>query len=173
MKLADTPTLLPIPLLADSRGAFAKPFSDAEAGFQIRELFWTRSSRGSIRGMHFQTPPHDLHKLVWVSQGSIVDVVVDVRKHAGFGATSVFELSADQGSAVWVPSGYAHGFQALEDDTVVNYAVDAVYAPSNDTGVRWDSFGFAWPLAPGAISERDASFASLDEFESPFEVADR
>jgi dTDP-4-dehydrorhamnose 3,5-epimerase len=172
VKLADIPTLLPIPHQADSRGTFAKPFSDADGTFQIRELFWTRSSRGSIRGMHFQTPPHDLHKLVWVSRGSIVDVVVDVRRHSGFGAVTSFELSADEGSAVWVPSGFAHGFQALEDDTVVNYAVDAVYAPQSDTGVRWDSVSFSWPLAPGAISERDAAFVALDEFQSPFGFGD-
>jgi dTDP-4-dehydrorhamnose 3,5-epimerase len=170
---ATEPTLLSVPYQADARGTFAKPFSaQRETGeeFVAREIFWTTSSAGTIRGLHFQTPPVAGNKLVWVSRGSVVDVVVDVRAHSGFGAVAHFDLTGDRGDALWVPVGFAHGFQALEDDTIVNYAVDAPYAPQNDTGVLWSSIDFDWPLPTGAVSERDQGFFALAEFVSPFEV---
>ncbi len=169
----DQPSLVPIPFHTDVRGVFSKPFSDASQGratFAIAELFWTNSSKGCVRGMHFQTPPAKGNKLVWVSHGSLVDVVVDVRKHAGYGEVTSFELNETTASAVWVPVGFAHGFQALEDDTIINYAVDSAYSPGHDAGVLWDSIEFDWPLRVGAMSERDQAFPSLKTFQSPFEV---
>ena len=71
---------------------------------------------------------------------------------------------------MWVPDGFAHGFQALTDNAIVNYAVDADYAPNNDVGVLWSSIEFAWPLPAGEISERDRGFVDLAEFESPFTI---
>jgi dTDP-4-dehydrorhamnose 3,5-epimerase len=171
---ATEPALLTVPYQEDARGAFAKPFfgqREIGAAFVTREIFWTTSSAGTIRGLHFQTPPVAGSKLVWVSRGSVVDVVVDLRPHSGFGAVVHFDLTSDRGLAVWVPVGFAHGFQALEDGTIVNYAVDAPYAPANDTGVLWSSIDFDWPLPAGPVSARDQSFVALHEFASPFEVA--
>ena len=170
---ASEPALVSIPFHTDNRGTFSKPLHTgvAEAeDFAIVELYWTRSDRGAIRGLHFQTPPHAVNKLVWVSSGSVVDVVVDLRRGDSYGAVATFELSAVAGSAVWVPDGFAHGFQALTDNAIVNYAVDAGYAPSNDAGVLWSSIDFAWPLPAGAISERDRGFVGLAEFDSPFTI---
>ena len=174
MYRATEPTLLTVPFQVDARGTFAKPYSgQSETGsaFVTREIFWTTSSAGTIRGLHFQTPPMAGSKLVWVSRGSVIDVVVDVRAHSRFGEVSHFDLSGDRGSALWVPVGFAHGFQALEDETIVNYAVDAPYVPANDTGVLWSSIEFEWPLPPGPVSQRDQGFVALKDFSSPFEVA--
>ncbi len=171
MSLSSSPLLLSTVYSEDSRGNFSKPFAlpnAAGAEYAIREIYWTTSRRGTIRGMHFQLTPAEIGKIVWVSRGSIIDVVVDVRGHAGFGDTVTFELAGDSGRAVWVPPGFAHGFQALEDDTIVNYAVDGDFSPENDSGVRWDSIGFDWPLPPGSISPRDQSLVDLSEFVTPF-----
>jgi dTDP-4-dehydrorhamnose 3,5-epimerase len=173
MGAIEQPRLTSIPFHGDVRGVFAKPFHQALAGsedFAIKELFWTRSSRGCVRGLHFQIPPFPGAKLVWVSQGSIVDVVVDIRKHDRFGAIASYELDGETGTSLWVPVGFAHGFQALEDDTIVNYAVDAPYSAAHDTGILWDSVGFEWPLPVGSMSDRDRSFPTLQAFVSPFEV---
>lgn len=173
MGAIDQPVLLPIPIHGDARGVFAKPFHQELTGsedFAIKELFWTRSARGCVRGLHFQIPPFPGSKLVWVSQGSIVDVVVDVRKHSGFGTTERYELDEATGATLWVPVGFAHGFQALEDDTIVNYAVDAPYSPAHDTGILWNSIEVDWPLPVGPMSERDRSFPTLEAFVSPFEI---
>ena len=168
------PTLLSTPFHTDARGVFSKPFHAAvweDATFALRELYWTLSAKNCVRGLHFQTPPFDLNKLVWVSAGSVIDVVVDVRHHEGFGDVTAVELSATSGGAMWIPPGFAHGFQALEDDTVVNYAVDAPYAPDHDTGILFSSIDFRWPLAIGSVSDRDLAFAPIADFDSPFTVA--
>ena len=174
MHAASLPSLMPIPVHSDSRGVFSKPLTASmgtELDFRITELFWTTSSIGVVRGMHFQIPPVAVNKLVWVSQGSIIDVVVDVRAHAAFGTVAAFALDVGIPNALWIPAGFAHGFQALEDDTIVNYAVDAPYLPEFDTGIRWDSIEFDWPLPIGTISERDGQLPTLAEFDSPFEVS--
>ncbi len=173
MSAPAVPTLLSTPFHADARGAFSKPFHTGvweDVAFAVRELYWTRSAKNCVRGLHFQTPPFDTNKLVWVSSGSVVDVAVDVRPHAGYGEVTSVELSAKSGGAMWIPSGFAHGFQALEEDTVVNYAVDAPYAPDYDAGILFSSIDFSWPLAIGTVSERDLAFVTLAEFDSPFEV---
>jgi dTDP-4-dehydrorhamnose 3,5-epimerase len=174
MPLLATPILMETTYSEDARGNFSKPFSLPNLmgdDYAIREIFWSTSARGVIRGMHFQLPPKSIGKIVWVSRGSAVDVVVDVRNHDGYGDTTAFELDATSGKAVWVPSGFAHGFQALEDETIVNYAVDGDFDPVSDAGVRWDSLGVDWPLEPGSISARDQALPTLDEFVSPFEVS--
>ncbi len=169
-----SPALLTIPFFTDDRGSFSKPFHPGLAsatGFAIAELYWTKSDRGAVRGLHFQTPPHAVNKLVWVSKGAIVDVVVDLRSGESYGSVSVYEVSADVGAAVWVPDGFAHGFQALSDDAIVNYAVDKGYAPEHDTGVLWSSIDFDWPLPVTAMSDRDKGFSTLAEFDTPFHPA--
>ena len=173
MSAPAVPTLLPTPFHADARGVFSKPFHPRlwpDATFALRELYWTRSEKNCVRGLHFQTPPFALNKLVWVSSGSVIDVAVEVRAHAGFGGVTAAELSAASGDVMWIPAGFAHGFQALEDDTVVNYAVDAPYAPEHDAGILFSSIDFSWPLEIGTVSDRDLGFVPLGEFESPFEV---
>lgn len=165
------PARLETVFVADGRGAFGKPYAlpnDWGIRLDVQEIFWSTSERGVVRGMHFQLPPHPLNKMVWVSRGSIVDIVVDLRRGATYGNVTEFRLDASTGASVWVPVGFAHGFQSLEDDTIVNYAVDAPYLPDLDTGVRWDSVDYTWPLPVGPMSPRDQGFAGVHDFDSPF-----
>lgn len=170
----DLPTLFAAKAVDDPRGRFAKPLDDArrlELGFGVVELFWTSSLVGCIRGLHFQTPPYEVGKLVWVSAGAVYDVAVDLRPGPAFGTVHEFELTVATGATLFIPHGFAHGFQALEDGAIVNYAVDREYHPDHDEGVRWDSAGIRWPLAPTELSTRDRGFGALVEFDSPFEAA--
>lgn len=156
---------------ADDRGAFAKPFSwgdDPGSQFRVRELFWSVSARGVVRGMHFQEPPRAAGKLVWVSAGRALDAVVDLRDGRTFGTVQTFDLPAAAGRVIWIPAGFAHGFQSLENDTIVNYAVDDVYVPELDLGVRYDSVGVEWPLGVAGVSPRDAQHPTLADYATPF-----
>ncbi len=164
-----------IPLFhhADDRGEFVKVFqagaaSDADAAV-IAELFWSRSVRGVVRGLHFQVPPHAHHKLVSIVSGAALDVVVDLRVGSPtYGETVTMTLDATRPTAVTVPIGCAHGFQATADDTVIIYATSTEHAPESDCGIRWDSIGLRWPIADAVVSARDDSFPTLAEFDSPF-----
>ena len=119
--------------------------------------------------MHFQTPPYDHIKLVYVPYGSITDVVLDIRKESiTYGKYLSIELSANNGKILIIPKGLAHGFKSLEDNTNVTYMQTTSYAPSNDSGIRFDSFGFDWGLDNPLTSHRDLSFPTLKEFDTPF-----
>jgi dTDP-4-dehydrorhamnose 3,5-epimerase len=165
------PCLLDSPIILDSRGSFSKPLHESSfegSLFDVREIFWSTSSAGAIRGVHFQGPPRQIEKLVWVSLGSILDVVVDLRKGPTFGQVSTFFLDALSGQTLWVPSGFGHGFQSLENGTIVNYATDGAFSPEHEGGIAWDSLGVDWPLPPSVISMRDSNFEGLQDFDSPF-----
>jgi dTDP-4-dehydrorhamnose 3,5-epimerase len=119
---------------------------------------------GTLRGLHFQEDPHGEDKLVRCTRGAIFDVAVDLRPgsptlHGWFGT----ELSQDDGVALWIPKGFAHGFQTLRDDSEVLYAMSTPFVAGSGRGVRWDdpAFGIAWPDPPGGrrtMSERDATY---------------
>lgn len=158
----------------DRRGAFVKFFSKSvfeanglEGDFV--ESYYTRSKEDVIRGMHFQTPPHDHAKLVTVIQGTILDVVLDLRKDSlTFGQYETFELSRENRKSIYIPRGCAHGFTALSEMAVAYYMVTSEYSPAHDCGVRYDSFGFNWPVTNPIISDRDLSFSPIGNFNSPF-----
>jgi len=117
--------------------------------------------RGTLRGMHFQTVPHQEAKLVRVTRGTIWDVALDMRPASlTFGQWEVFELSADGHRALYLGEGVAHGFQTLVDDTEVFYQMSTPYQADASRGVRWDDprFGIAWPLPQPIMSERDRSY---------------
>jgi len=161
-------------LVSDKRGIFAKTFhseSFAQQGvrFALREEFYSISAKNVIRGMHFQSPPHDLGKLVMCLQGRLLDVVVDLRRsQPTFGRWWSIELSADNSRVLFVPSGLAHGFLSLADGSMTHYKTTAVHSPAHDQGIRWDSFGFTWPVSSPVLSERDMNLPRLDDFKSPF-----
>ncbi len=163
-------------LVSDNRGWFAKTFhapTFAEAGLetQFPESFISRSTRNVLRGMHFQLPPHDHTKIVRCVTGRILDVIVDLRNDsATFGQYASLELDGASQDAVYIPRGFAHGFLTLSDEALVEYHTSTVHAPSHDTGIRWDSFGFAWPAAALVISARDRAFVGIREFDSPFRI---
>jgi len=161
----------------DDRGTFSQVFSSdnhqqVDYRLVLREMFWSRSQHGVIRGMHLQVPPHATAKLVWVSHGQIRDVVLDLRKDSEtFGAYLVTTLS-DETGGIFVPQGCAHGFEVMSEDAVVNYAQDADYAPAHDTGVAWDSFGFDWKTKNPILSDRDRALPRMSDFQSPFTMSD-
>jgi len=158
----------------DARGSFVKVFNhDAfkEKGLCSRfdEQFYSVSRRGVIRGMHFQVPPSDLCKTVYCLAGSAHDVVLDLRKASpSFGRIAIFELAASDPAIVYIPRGMAHGFLARADDTVLVYNVEKAYDPACDTGLRWDSFGYRWPVDDPILSERDFGLTPFEAFDSPF-----
>ncbi len=152
----------------DHRGFFSEVFNrDAlvgaglDLGF-IQDNHSRSAKRGTLRGLHFQTPPFAQTKLVRVLRGAILDVAVDLRHgSATFGRHVAVELSEDNWDQLLVPRGFAHGFVTLTDDVEVFYKVDAPYAPAHDKGVCWDDpdLGIDWPVAPEdvVLSAKDAA----------------
>ncbi len=158
----------------EERGTFVKTFhaeSFADAGLPVewREEFYSNSRKGVIRGMHFQTPPHDHEKLVYCMQGRVLDVVVDLRRASlTFGRHVAVELDAARGHGLMIPKGMAHGFLALTDEVLMAYKVTTVHAPSHDAGILWNSFGMEWGIDTPIVSARDRSHPALADFTSPF-----
>lgn len=156
----------------DPRGFFARTFcaeSFAARGLNgavsQRSISWSPMAR-TLRGLHWQRPPHAEAKLVRCTRGRIFDVAVDVRPHSpGFGRWTGFELDAGNRRALYIPEGFAHGFMTLADDTEVEYAISAPYVAEAARGVRWDDPGLAivWPAVPRTISERDRTLPLLAE----------
>ena len=158
----------------DERGNFVKTYHKPEFNqlgidYDVAEEFYSTSRKDVLRGMHFQVPPHDAVKLVYCLNGSVLDVLVDLRKSSPtFGEFRSIELTDRNHLILMIPSGFAHGFLALEDHTVLVYKGSFVYSPAHDTGIRWDSFGFNWPVQNPLTSERDRNFSTLAEYVSPF-----
>ena len=158
----------------DTRGIFVKVhhrelFAQHGISDEFVEDFFTISSKGVLRGMHMQIPPHQHAKLVTCIHGSILDVVLDLRKNSPtFGRHMAMELTEKNRFAVYIPAGFAHGFLALSDSTSVYYKTTAVHHPEADCGVRFDSFGFEWPIAAPILSERDQRLPAFADFASPF-----
>jgi dTDP-4-dehydrorhamnose 3,5-epimerase len=163
-------------VFADTRGDFVKPFHEgqlAEHGISmaVKEEFFSTSQTGVLRGMHFQLPPHAHQKLVYCITGRVLDVLLDLRTDSpSYGSCAAFELSAANRHLVYIPVGFAHGFLCLEDNSCLVYKTDAVHAPSADSGILWNSFGFEWPLngIDPVISSRDLTHPAFANFASPF-----
>ena len=153
----------------DDRGFFRETFkASAFARGGVCDAFVqsnvSRSSAGVLRGLHFQRPPAEVAKLVSVAQGRIFDVAADVRKDSPtLGRWVGAELSAADGRSLFVPRGFAHGFVALEDDTVVTYLMTGEFSPEHDAGVRWDDpdLGIDWPVQAPILSEKDRTLPTL------------
>ena len=163
---------------ADARGWFSEVYSEpafASRGIACRFVQDNHSlSRAAftLRGLHFQTPPHAQDKLVRCVRGRIFDVALDVRRGSPtYGRWVGAELSAENGRQLFVPVGFAHAFLTLDPDCEVTYKVSDVYAPQCDGGVRWDSAGIDWPIPAGTapeLSAKDERLPTLAEFDSPF-----
>lgn len=155
-------------IFQDSRGEFIKVFNDVffkEHGMEIeiKESYYSISHKNVIRGMHFQKPPYDHVKLVFVTSGSILDVVLDMRKNSKtFGKYFSINLKANDGQILLIPKGLAHGFKSLEDNSIVHYMQTTCYAPDYDDGIRYDSFGFDWKCENPIVSKRDLSFVNFN-----------
>jgi dTDP-4-dehydrorhamnose 3,5-epimerase len=156
----------------DERGEFSRLFCDLElaplrADFRIRQVNLSRTARrGTVRGLHFQAPPCAEAKLIRCLRGKVFDVAVDLRRDSpGFLRWQGIELAAGDGLALYLPEGFAHGFQALSDECELLYMHTAPYSPAHEAGVRHDdpALAIAWPLSPVMLSPRDLSFASIDD----------
>ena len=151
----------------DSRGFFARTFCArefAEAGLVTEYVQANHSynrAKGTVRGMHFQNPPHGEVKLVRCVKGAILDIIIDLRPGSpSWRKWEAFELTEENGRTLYVPVGFAHGFQTLADETHVTYSVSHPYTPGVEGGVRWDdpAFGITWPLPVSVISDKDAAW---------------
>jgi dTDP-4-dehydrorhamnose 3,5-epimerase len=152
----------------DARGFFGRAWSEqefAERGLETRIVQCNLSfneRRGTLRGMHLQRPPHAEVKTIRCIRGRLYDVIIDLRHDSPtFRRWTGVELSADNRRMLYIPHGFAHGLQTLEDDTETFYLVSEAYEPAAEDGVRWDdpAFGIEWPLGrPTAISDKDASW---------------
>ena len=165
--------ILPI-VREDRRGVFVKTFHvDAfrELGLPtvFAEAYFSVSHRNVLRGLHFQTPPMDHEKIVYCTEGEVLDAVVDLRRSSPtYGQHIVIPLRASEGTMLYIPRGMAHGFLTLSDEAVMMYKVTSVYAPACDAGIRWDTAGIDWGVSSPLLSERDQGFVSLADFSSPF-----
>jgi len=164
----------------DPRGFFSEVYSApalTAAGIDldlVQENFAFSEQANTVRGLHFQTPPHEQAKLVQVVRGAIFDVAVDLRKDSPwYGQYVSAEISADNWHQILIPAGFAHGLCTLKPNTAVIYKVSGLYAPTHDTGIRWDDpdIGIEWPVREGEImlSEKDRALPLLADFDSPFE----
>jgi dTDP-4-dehydrorhamnose 3,5-epimerase len=166
--------IVQFPIFHDNRGHFVKTIQSSafeEHGLEgdFRECFYTTSYENEQRGMHFQTPPSDHAKLLYCTEGSIFDVALDLRVGSPtYGKHEIYELSTLASNAVYLPRGIAHGFCVREPPAVMVYHVTTEHDPTHDAGIRWDSFGAAWPIRDPVVSDRDSSFVSFKDFESPF-----
>jgi dTDP-4-dehydrorhamnose 3,5-epimerase len=160
--------------MKDQRGAFVKTFHREvfeSLGLETRfdEQYFSVSRKNVVRGMHFQIPPADHNKLVFCCHGEVLDVLVDLRRNSRtYGLAASFSLTQDNGSVLYIPRGFAHGFLTLSDEAIMVYNCETVYRPELDTGILWSSLDFDWPVVEPILSDRDRGFPSLQTFESPF-----
>lgn len=154
----------------DERGYFARTFCIDEFRHNgisfapVQSSLSYNAKKATLRGLHYQISPHTEKKIVSCIKGSIFDVIVDIRPHSPTKGQCFFvELSANKKNALFIPEGFAHGFQTLSDDCEILYLISAFYAPESAKGILWNDPNLAipWPFMKGIISERDQQFPSL------------
>ena len=159
----------------DDRGFFAETWSRkvlAAGGIDVDFVQDNHSlSRkvGTVRGLHFQSPPHAQAKLVRCGRGRLFDVAVDLRRGSPtYGKWAGVELSAENGKQLFIPAGFGHGFVTREPDTEIVYKCTAHYDRASDGAVAWDSVGIDWDVADPLLSDKDRDAQPLAELKSPF-----
>lgn len=175
MKFLKTPLsglyLVEFETLPDDRGFFARSFCVNE--FQMLGLETAvvqcnisfNEKAGTLRGLHFQAPPHEEAKLIRCARGAIYDVAVDIRSDSPtYLNWYAVDLTSDNRRMMFIPRGFAHGFQTLEDSTEVFYLMSEFYHPESSRGLRWDdpALAIAWPLGNSILSEKDRAYPLLD-----------
>lgn len=162
---------------ADSRGFFSESWNTRTlkaAGVELPEFVQDNHSMshevGTVRGLHYQAPPHAQGKLVRCGRGRLFDVAVDIRKSSPtYGQWLGVELSYENGKQIWIPQGFLHGFVTREPDTEIIYKCTDHYDPACDGVVRWDSVGIDWGLeCIAVVSEKDERAHAFFDFQSPF-----
>ncbi|MGH1421221.1 MAG: dTDP-4-dehydrorhamnose 3,5-epimerase [Hyphomonas sp.] len=160
----------------DARGFFSESWNqqrmrDAGLDFDFVQDNHSMSAEvGTVRGLHFQAPPHAQDKLVRCGQGALLDVAVDIRKGSpSYGQSVAVELSAENGKQLLVPKGFLHGFITRQPNTEIIYKCTDYYAPDCDGAVHWQSCSIKWGFAGDVIlSDKDAKAPALADFDSPF-----
>ena len=157
---------------ADERGFFARRFCAdrfAERGLEthfVQRSISFNARKGTLRGLHFQAPPALETKIVRCTRGAAFDVIVDLRRASGtFGQWHAETITADNRVMLYVPAGFAHGFQTLTDDTEIDYEITPAYLPEAARGVRFDdpALNIPWPIAEAVVSARDAALPFLHD----------
>lgn len=179
--LSDVYILTP-PRFGDERGFFSESWNKKtleKEGLILPEFVQDNHSMsreiGTVRGLHFQSPPHAQGKLVRCGRGRIFDVAVDIRAGSpSYGKWVGEELSFENGKQLWVPAGFLHGFMTLVPDSEIIYKCTDHYAPECDGAVKWDSCDIDWPLSgiDPVISEKDDKAQGFSEFKTPFKYED-
>jgi dTDP-4-dehydrorhamnose 3,5-epimerase len=155
----------------DDRGFFARVFCEKEFsahGLSSRFVQINNSLssiKGTLRGMHYQLSPKAETKIVRCLRGTLLDVILDLRKDSGtFGRSFSAELSAENRKMMYVPKGFAHGFMTLDENTEAFYLVDEFYAPTHERSIRWDDprFKINWPQEPVVLSDKDRNQKDFD-----------
>lgn len=152
----------------DARGEFHKilsnKFSPNFFSGPIEEVFYTNSMRGVVRGMHIQISPYSMQKIVLVIQGTIRDIIVCVKADSvNFKKYYSLDVSAGE-SGIFIPSGYAHGFQVISESATVLYLTDAKHNKEFDTGFHFSALNDAWPITERIVSDRDSNLLQLEDF---------
>ena len=159
--------------IGDARGYFCETYRESELAAHGVHVRWVQENeslsarKGTLRGLHFQTPPHPQAKLVRCVTGTIIDVVVDIRPGSKtFGKHAKVELSGDNGWQLYIPEGFAHGFCTLTDACMLAYKTSDYYAPACDAGIAYDdpALGIDWPFAARdlIVSDRDRTLPRLE-----------
>lgn len=160
-------------VFVDERGYFFESFQKEryrELGIPVDDFVQenvSKSKKGVLRGMHFQRDPFAQGKLVQVLRGRVLDIAVDIRFGSPtYGQHVAVELSEENHHQFWVPVGFAHGFLALEDDTIFSYKVTALYSPVSEGGIRFDDpdLNIAWSLKYPIVLAKDRQLFSLAEY---------
>jgi len=160
------PLLVTASRIVDNRGYFQKILDSIrleESGideFRASEMFTTVTRQNGIRGMHVQISPVASRKLIWVTQGKILDVIVDLNSREVF----TFDLNENSENLLYVPANFAHGFQVLSSSATVNYLTDVAYCRDSDVGFNPLTFDFKWPRPVSIMSNRDQSLPSFRDF---------
>ena len=163
-------------LYKDDRGFFYESYNKKKLNKNINNVFVqdneSKSKKGVIRGLHFQSPPYEQTKLVRCVSGKILDVVVDLRTNSKtYGKSFSIELSSKNNKQLFVPKGFAHGFQVLSEEAIVNYKVDNFYNPKYDSGIIWNDKDLLidWNLdIKPVLSVKDLKLISFKDLKSPF-----
>ena len=163
-------------VFGDARGYFcetyhAERYAEAGIGSRFVQDNVSRSGRGTLRGLHFQAPPHAQAKLVSCLEGSVFDVAVDIRVGSPtYGQWFGAELSADNMRQMFVPEGFAHGFVVTSEMALFSYKCSGVYAPASEGSLRWDDSDLAieWPVRAPILSDKDRAAPRFADIDSPF-----
>lgn len=173
-KLVDCFEIFP-EAFTDHRGTFVKPFHydsfhEYDLTTNFKEHYYSISSQGVLRGLHFQTPPKGHGKLVYCLKGEIIDVVVDLRVGSpNYSQYEILQLNEQKKNMIYIPEGMAHGFYVTSKEAIVVCHLSSTFSPDYDGGIRWDSLDIPWPNKQPILSEKDKMLPKFEEFISPFQ----